>query len=82
MRDVKSVDALSLGLLLSNIQEFYFQKRRLQKIEFRNVSLHPGARTDVEIRVHGKRVETDEKPEVIRITSRSRSLDQAPRRGA
>jgi hypothetical protein len=42
------------GLPLSAISEFQFQSRKIQHIEFRNVSLNPGQKSDFEIVVEGK----------------------------
>ncbi len=42
-------------LPLSKVKEFHFQTRPLQEIEFRNVSLHRGQKSHVEIFIDGKR---------------------------
>jgi beta-lactamase regulating signal transducer with metallopeptidase domain len=43
------------GLALADIREFQFQTRPFRQIEFRNVSLHRGQQSHVEIFIDGKR---------------------------
>jgi beta-lactamase regulating signal transducer with metallopeptidase domain len=44
------------GLALAQVKEFRFQTRPFQRIEFRNVSLHRGQKSKIEIYLDGKRL--------------------------
>jgi hypothetical protein len=55
LRHAKVLVATFPGLKRARIRSFAFQTRSIKRIEFRNVSLHPGQRTNIEIFVDGKR---------------------------
>jgi beta-lactamase regulating signal transducer with metallopeptidase domain len=59
------------GLPLSKVREFRFQRRPFQHVEFRNVSLHAGQKTNFEIFIDGTRY-------VPKALSSNKRVDQGP----
>jgi len=49
VNDVASAEGRFNGLPLSDVKEFRFEARPYAWVEFRNISLQPGQRTQVEI---------------------------------